>query len=249
MTARICTFLLLVTACQLDPKTIGDPTGDASDSSDSSASDSATSEPLTTSQGSTSEPATTDGSSTGTSEPGTTTVGTSMTGGPPPVMCEDGPENFPAFPKACQTADDCAIGYHAIDCCGSLLAIGIQIGDELNFMEAEALCQSQYPQCDCAPKLTIAEDGATQTEGLQVGVACQDMLCQTFIEDPCAGIDLPACPGECPPDNFPDSCGMPCDVEGAACGNNIGDGMVCTGGIWACTVHPPLGEGCNLVCK
>ena len=44
---------------------------------------------------------------------------------------------------------------------------------------------------------------AALIEGLQVGVACQDMLCQTFIEDPCAGIDLPACPGECPPDNFP----------------------------------------------
>ncbi len=248
MSARIFTLLLLATACQLDPKTIGDPTGDASDSSES---DSASSEPLTTSQGSNTEPGTssegtTDGSST---EPGTTTVGTSMTGGPPPVMCEDGPANFPAFPKACETADDCAIGLHALDCCGSLIAIGIQIGDAQNFMEAEALCQSQYPLCDCVAKPTIAEDGASQTEGLQVGVACNDMQCETFIEDPCAGIDLPACPGECPPDDFPSSCGMPCDVEGAACGNNIGDGMVCTGGVWGCTVHPPLGTGCNLVCK
>ncbi len=58
-----------------------------------------------------------------------------------------------------------------------------------------------------------------------------------------------ACPGECPPEQFPADCGAPCQDEGAACGNNIGDGMVCSGGQWGCAVHPPLGLGCNLVCK
>ena len=269
MSARICTFLLLLTsACQLDPKTIGDPTGDSGDSGEGT--DSASSEPMSTSQGSattsvgTSEsdttPATTSvgtsesdttpaTTSVGTSETGSTSVGTSETGGPPPVDCSDGPQDFPAFPKACQTADDCAIGYHAIDCCGSPIAVGIQAADEQSFMEAENMCLLQYPLCDCIPQPPLAEDGNQLGEGQEVAVECKDMLCTTFIADPCKDVELPACPGECPPEQFPADCGAPCQDEGAACGNNIGDGMVCTGGTWGCVVHPPLGEGCNLVCK
>ena len=90
---------------------------------------------------------------------------------------------------------------------------------------------------------------STGADGQEVAVECKDMLCTTFIADPCKDVELPACPGECPPEQFPADCGAPCQDEGAACGNNIGDGMVCTGGAWACSVHPPLGEGCNLVCK
>jgi Cys-rich repeat protein len=44
-------------------------------------------------------------------------------------------------------------------------------------------------------------------------------------------------------------CGEPCGDEGARCGNEIGDGMSCVGGVWMCVVHPPLGPGCNRVCE
>lgn len=66
--------------------------------------------------------------------------------------------------------------------------------------------------------------------------------------DPCAGLDLPPCPPECPT-GWGETCGTACEVEGETCGNSIGDGRSCTDGQWACTVHAPLEpEGCNLVC-
>jgi hypothetical protein len=65
-------------------------------------------------------------------------------------------------------------------------------------------------------------------------------------KDPCDGIDLPACPEPC---TGPLECGQACDDEGATCGNSIGDGRVCQNGRWGCSVHAPLGLGCNLVCR
>jgi len=67
-------------------------------------------------------------------------------------------------------------------------------------------------------------------------------------EELCAELDLPDCPEECPED-FMSVCGQSCEVEGEACGNNIGDGRECLDGVWECASHAPLSEdGCNLVC-
>lgn len=67
--------------------------------------------------------------------------------------------------------------------------------------------------------------------------------------DPCAGVELPACPSECsqPPGEM---AGSACTTDGEKCGNSIGDGCECTAGKWECTVHAPLGPGmCNSVCR
>jgi hypothetical protein len=63
----------------------------------------------------------------------------------------------------------------------------------------------------------------------------------------CADEDLPPCPDECPED-WASTCGEACEVDGETCGNEIGDGRECIDGIWECTVHGPLDEGCNQVC-
>jgi len=65
----------------------------------------------------------------------------------------------------------------------------------------------------------------------------------------CVGLALPECPAACAATAFPDECGQTCDEEGAACGNDLGDGMRCIEGTWQCFVHAPLGPGCNLVCR
>lgn len=69
-------------------------------------------------------------------------------------------------------------------------------------------------------------------------------------QDPCAGVELPPCPEACAPERA-DKCGQPCDpAVDKPCGNNIGDGMTCVEGTWACTVHAPLAPtGCNLTCR
>lgn len=71
----------------------------------------------------------------------------------------------------------------------------------------------------------------------------------SFTFDACTGEDLPACGPECEDGAF-ERCGEACDPDvDVDCGNNIGDAMACVDGAWACTVHPPLGPGCNLVCR
>jgi len=59
------------------------------------------------------------------------------------------------------------------------------------------------------------------------------------------GDGLPPCPLPC----VGIQPGGDCDDPAAICGNAIGDTCRCDGRTWQCEVHPPLGEGCNLVCK
>lgn len=82
-----------------------------------------------------------------------------------------------------------------------------------------------------------------EDEGADKGVETADTA------GPCVGLDLPDCPPECP-DDWQLSCGEPCSAEGDSCGNAIGDGRTCSGGVWQCSVHPPLDpDGCNRICR
>ena len=232
----LCTsFVLALIACELPGKTLGDPILGEQSTGDTDAPDTG---------GSTGEPgSTTDPQTSGESS------GQGSTGGVGEVMCTADPKVFPSFDKQCVTVDDCAIALHQTDCCGSQAALGLNKAEVPAFDAAEAICDSQYPACDCAPLGIVAEDGAIVQSPVALDLACTDGLCKVFVDDPCEGIDLPACPPACDPNEWPALCGQPCADEGAACGNNIGDGMVCSGGQWGCAVHPPLGLGCNLVCK
>lgn len=77
---------------------------------------------------------------------------------------------------------------------------------------------------------TTSSSGASSSEGSTTDACGELPLC-----------DL--CPAE-----STQLCGTPCPSEGRSCSNEIGDGMSCEGGTWACIVHPPLGTGCNDVC-
>ena len=193
---------------------------------------------------SSSEPETSGGESSGGESSG-------ETGPIPPdqVMCAADRLVFPVYVKQCATVDDCAMVIHQTDCCGNMAALGIDKDEVPAFDAAEALCQSQYPECACPTMGFVAEDGAVVQTVEAIDLVCVEGACKTVVEDPCAGVDLPACPPECGEMEYPELCGLPCDTEGQTCGNNIGDGMTCSGGQWLCTVHPPLGPGCNLVCK
>ncbi len=199
MTSRICTIFLLLTACQFDPKDIGDPTGAEGGT------DSASSEPInesaTTSEGGGSGATTVDPSESGGS--GVTTVGTSESGSTSQgqsetttsaetegvetegeeITCSRDPLNFPTFPRACEVDADCGIGIQSIDCCGSLYAVGIRVEYEQIFEEAQLLCQQQSPICDCLPGHTTAQDDKPKLDNDEIGVSCQANECRTFIID------------------------------------------------------------------
>lgn len=63
--------------------------------------------------------------------------------------------------------------------------------------------------------------------------------------DPCEGRALPLCPRRCEAFPLTGAC-----TTGDSCAySEVGDACSCEKGTWACTVHPPLGLGCNNVCK
>lgn len=113
---------------------------------------------------------------TGSSDTNDTTTTDTTTGDP--IMC---PDEFPSFDEGCAVDQDCAIALHTIDCCGTEVAWGIRTSSVAAFEEAEAVCDAQYPQCDCAPMPTMAEDGQTVMDASQLAVACTMGACTTYV--------------------------------------------------------------------
>lgn len=154
-----------------------------------------------------------------TTDPGTSASGT---GGPP---CQD-PLQAPGVTKQCQKDADCAVVFHQVDCCGSLHALGVHLDAVDPFNDAEAVCAAAYPQCDCAPMPTVAEDGDSTEDPAEITVSCVDMACQTAIPDD--GLQWystcgdPVCTGYSKPDGVPPCTpeqmeGLACDDEGFTC--------------------------------
>jgi len=94
------------------------------------------------------------------------------------LMCNG--KDFPAFARTCTSAAGCKIGLHRVDCCGSLVAIGIAAKDYDAFKAAEEHCSKTYPPCGCAPMPTKAEDGDTGSLK-QLQVKCVDNVCITYV--------------------------------------------------------------------
>ena len=98
------------------------------------------------------------------------------------VSCGAGNVVFPKFDKSCQTANDCVLVEHQINCCGTRAAWGISKGANDAFNAAEALCQQQYPKCKCAATPTMAEDGNTTTNGGSFAVSCFQGQCWSYVD-------------------------------------------------------------------
>jgi hypothetical protein len=65
----------------------------------------------------------------------------------------------------------------------------------------------------------------------------------------CATVLLPACSASCK-EVSAQSCQRSCSNDGASCGNELGQSMVCQGGSWVCQDPPAVVDGgCRLVCR
>jgi hypothetical protein len=96
---------------------------------------------------------------------------------PPPGNCTTG-TGFPTFVKGCTNSDSCVIGYHQVDCCGTLIAIGINHSERDAFDAAEAAWEATCPACGCAAQPTKTEDGRTGTMA-NITVTCDSGMCIT----------------------------------------------------------------------
>jgi hypothetical protein len=92
-------------------------------------------------------------------------------------MCGNG-QPFPTFDKACTLTDNCSLGFHQVDCCGSLIAVGFNHSQRDTFDNAEQTWDSTCPACGCAAQPIKADDGKTCAMRA-VTVSCDNMLCTT----------------------------------------------------------------------
>ena len=88
---------------------------------------------------------------------------------------------FPSFDMSCQSDDDCAVAVHQINCCGTRQALGIDGQEVARFIEDEAICEAQYPSCDCADFGIQADDGQSTYDPDELGVVCAENTCTTFV--------------------------------------------------------------------
>ena len=94
------------------------------------------------------------------------------------VMC---PDQFPVFSKACADTAACEIAFHTVSCCGTEVAIGIATSELAAFEQAEVVCDSQYPECDCASLPTMTEDGQSTEDPSLITVECVEGSCMTHL--------------------------------------------------------------------
>jgi hypothetical protein len=131
-----------------------------------------------------------------------------------------GPHTFPRFVEACLRDADCILVHRQTDCCGSLSNLAINNGEAAAFAAAEAMCEAQYPACECAAH---APPAAT--------VACVNTRCQVIGSG-----GNGACGGAC-------SSGQYCSVQAPGTGGMTSRGCVtdpdCASDCIYCDTHPP----------
>lgn len=93
---------------------------------------------------------------------------------------------FPAPDKSCATDDECTVVFHQINCCGTMVAWGINTSAEEDFLAAEKICQGQYPGCGCATMPTEAEDGNTGGwDAKYFTASCEEGSCKSAVVSGC----------------------------------------------------------------
>jgi hypothetical protein len=116
------------------------------------------------------------GGSGGSSSAGTSSGGSAGE----PIVCEGDGSTIATIDKSCETSLDCVLVNHVVDCCGSILIMGINAAAVRTFQAAETQCTAGQPVCDCAPQGTNLEDGTWIGIGsTNYDVDCSALQCQS----------------------------------------------------------------------
>ena len=75
------------------------------------------------------------------------------------LVCFDSSGDLDYSLKSCQSEADCVIEKHQVDCCGTILYVGVSASDAAQFGACEAAWTSTLPACGCASGQTKTEDG------------------------------------------------------------------------------------------
>jgi hypothetical protein len=88
--------------------------------------------------------------------------------------------DFDALDKSCDSAQECVLVQHQVDCCGTILIMGLHSAEQLAFAALEQYCAAQFPLCGCAAQGMRLEDGSMiDFDSTAAVVDCVDGLCQS----------------------------------------------------------------------
>jgi hypothetical protein len=99
------------------------------------------------------------------------------------LACFDSSGTLDASLKVCQSDPDCVIEQESVDCCGTILYVGVAASSVASFTACEASWEAHFPPCGCASNQTRTEDGKTSTQGSDAGapaVRCSGGACMTY---------------------------------------------------------------------
>ncbi len=105
-----------------------------------------------------------------------------------PYVCPGDKSSCEAFDqsnRSCQTADDCDVVVHQVNCCGTTRAMGINKAVAAYLGELEKLCRETYPACGCPTGPQEADDGTTANgaNGANgANVTCAAGVCATSFK-------------------------------------------------------------------
>ncbi len=101
--------------------------------------------------------------------------------GAAPTACEQ----VEAIDRSCASDDDCAIGLHQTDCCGSVLVFAYRATEQPIYAARESECQASYPACMCAPMFPVADSGEPVSDSMDAQAACVTRggarQCQSYV--------------------------------------------------------------------
>jgi hypothetical protein len=109
-------------------------------------------------------------------------------GGPSLSCSQNEPFGATGLDRSCARASDCVVARHMVDCCGTMIAFGLNAADEQRFKLAERRCAATFPACGCAPGPTRTDDGSEAFDDAGIEVACLQGTCTTYLEgcgEPC----------------------------------------------------------------
>jgi len=89
--------------------------------------------------------------------------------------------------KACKGAGSCLVKEHQVNCCGTMVWMGVAGADEARFDACEALWRAHLPECGCAAEATKTE----QPKEAVAIIADVDVGCMNCTMDSCVCMTFP----------------------------------------------------------
>ena len=88
--------------------------------------------------------------------------------------------DFDGLDRSCTRVEDCVLVEHLIDCCGTILIMGLNASEHIAFNALEQYCSAQFPACGCAAQGIRLEDGSLIDFGSTAAqVECADEQCRS----------------------------------------------------------------------